>query len=200
MHSLLAIALVLLAFLAPGGQTQADAPVIFAPQTGQSLQGSVPVVGTSQLDGFVSAEIAFAYADNPAGSWFLIAASSQPVVEASLAVWDTTAITDGVYTLRLRVFLEDGSFQEAFVADVRVRNYTPTETPTPTITPRILTPVPSVTPTATPPFTPTALPPNPVEISTADVWRNAAIGGLGIVVFLALGGIYLRLRRGALRR
>jgi len=200
MHSLLAIALVLLAFLAPGGQAQAAAPVISAPQTGQSLQGSVPVVGTSQVDGFVSAEIAFAYADNPTGSWFLIAASSQPVVEGNLAVWDTTAITDGVYTLRLRVFLEDGSFQEAFVADVRVRNYTPTETPTPTITPRILTPVPSATPTATPPFTPTALPPNPVEISTADVWRNAAIGGLGIVVFLALGGIYLRLRRGALRR
>lgn len=201
---ILGVLLALLVFGAARAQTAA--PVITAPQAGQTLQGVVMVTGSSAVEGFLSADVAFAYADDPTGTWFLIAASDQPVSEGVLAVWDTTGITDGVYDLRLRVFLVDGTSLEDLVPDLRVRNYTPPDTPTPTPaptpteTPVLLTPVvPTATPlpTLTPsPFpTPTPLPTNPAVLPPAEVYRSAGYGALIILAAFALLGAYFLLRR-----
>jgi hypothetical protein len=188
-------------------QTLAAVVTVNSPQAGQVLQGVVTVSGTSAIDGFVSAEVSFTYAGEPAGSWFLLTISSQPVTEGTLAVWDTTIISDGNYTLRLRVTLFDGTTLEAIVPDLRVRNYTPPETSTPTLTPTAtqtlpptLTPIlPTLTatpvPTETPLPTPTAMPENPAILPSAEISKSILYGGSTAVVFFLFMVLYLRLRR-----
>ena len=110
-------------------------PVIVEPRPGDVLQGVVKIAGSDDVPGFVSTEVSFSYADDPTGTWFLIAASVQPVTNDSLATWDTTVITDGDYVLRLRVYLTDGNSRETILSGLRVRNYTPVETPTPMTVP-----------------------------------------------------------------
>jgi hypothetical protein len=188
----LLICLVALAVRPVGAQT---APVIVSPRPGDALQGVLTIQGSSTLPGFRSSEVDFAYSGDPTGTWFLIAASDQPVDQGTLATWDTTTITDGNYSLRLRVSLADGSSQDALVMDLRVRNYTAVETPTPAPTAEQPTLTPTVTLTGTPFSTPTALPLNPAVLTPRDVSKSILFGGLGAVLFLLLLAIYLGLRR-----
>jgi len=174
---------------------QAGSPVIVAPRPGDVLQGVVTITGSSNVTGFASAEIAFTYADDPTGTWFLIARSGQPVSKNTLVTWDTTVLTDGDYFLRLRVYLTDGSFRETLVSGLRVRNYTPVETPTPTVPAPEATPLPTMTPTATPFPTPTALPRNPATLASTDVSNSILYGGLVAILIFVIIGIYLWLRR-----
>jgi hypothetical protein len=175
---------------APGSQA-----AIHSPQAGEALQGRVTISGSSDVTGFVMAEVAFAYADDPTGTWFRIAAGGQPVRDGTLAVWDTTTITDGLYTLRLRVTLADGSFADALAPDLRVRNYTPVETATPTAAPLEATPIPAATSTATPFPTPTPLPPNPAALTASAIYSSLGYGALSVIAILILLALYLRLRR-----
>ena len=170
-------------------------PVIVAPRPGDVLQGVVTIAGSSDFTGFVSAEVSFTYADDPTGTWFLIAMNSQPVFNDRLAIWDTTVITDGDYVLRLRVYLTDGSSGEALVSGLRVRNYTPVETPTPMALAPEATPLSTITPTATPFPTPTALPRNPAALAPTDVAASILYGGLAAILTFVIVGIYLWLRR-----
>jgi hypothetical protein len=170
-------------------------PAIVAPRSGDVLQGVVTIAGSNDVNGFVSAEVAFTYADDPTGTWFLIATSSQPVSNDMLVTWDTTVITDGDYVLRLRVYLTDGGFREALVSSLRVRNYTPMETPTPMALAPEATPLPTIAPTATPFPTPTALPRNPASLAPMDVSANILYGGLAAILTFVIVGIYLWLRK-----
>jgi hypothetical protein len=162
------------------------------------------------VPGFVSAEISFAYADNPTDTWFQIAVNSQPVIAGNLASWDTTTITDGTYCLRLRVYLSDGTFLDVIVPDLRVRNYTPVETitPAPTLTPTATpqveftaTLLPTTTPTATPspiatPFpTPTALPVNPAALTPQDIYASIGSGAVVAMILFFIFEIYRVLRK-----
>ena len=173
----------------PGG------PAILAPRPGEVLQGVVTVSGTSAVNDFASAEIAFTYTDDTTGTWFPIAMNSQPVFNDTLATWDTTVITDGDYVLRLRITLTDGSSRDFFASDLRVRNYTPVETPTAMVMTPESTALPTFVPTATPLPRPTALPRNPAALAPADVSASILFGGLAAILVLILIGIYLRLRR-----
>lgn len=174
---------------------------MISPQAGQALQGSVVIQGTSRIDGFKSAELSFAYASNPTGTWFMIALLDTPVVSGTLGTWDTTTITDGMYDLRLSAAREDDSQVTAFVKGLRVRNYTPIETSTPTPVTPTATLLPGELPTATPtPLptitpTPTALPPNPVGLVPGDVGLSLGKGALGVAGFFALMGVYALVRR-----
>lgn len=186
-------------------------PKIDAPVGGEALQGQVPISGSSGVPGFFSAELSFAYTGDATGTWFLIQETFDPVQDGLLAVWDTFAITDGVYDLRLLVTLADGSQVETFVRGVRVRNYTPIETSTPTPSPTF-TPAPTVdpalaftstdippatlTPTATPPPpTATPLPRNPAEVTARDIGDSLLRGAAGTLAVYLLLGIYTSLRR-----
>lgn len=164
------------------------------PVAGQAVQGSVSIEGNSSVPGFVSAELAFAYAGDPTGTWFLIAEASQPVQDGVLAQWDTGTITDGDYDLRLRVVLQNGNHLETLVPGLRVRNYTPVETDTPTPVTPTLTQIPGQTPVVTPTReirpTPTPLPPNPAEVTGGDVLGSLGKGALAVLGLLALIGVY----------
>lgn len=171
---------------------------IRSPVPGQAVQGSVSIEGSSTASGFLSAELSFAYTGDSTGTWFLIAETSQPVQEGVLAQWDTGAITDGDYDLRLRVTLADGSHVETTIRGLRVRNYTPIETDTPTPVTPTFTQLPGETPAVTP--TPvvlpssTPLPPNPAEVSGQDITLSLGKGALAILGLFALLGVYKLVR------
>lgn len=178
--------------------------VITAPQSGQVIQGLAVISGSVTLLGFSYYELAFSYENDPTGTWFLLQANSLPVTDGELGVWDTSAVTDGDYRLRLRAYLLDGSFQEVIVTNLHVRNYTavPTATPTATEAPipglvaptaLLATPVPVSVTQAYP--TPTPLPPNPASLSPAAIYSAVQQGALWtLAVFLGIG-LFLRLRR-----
>lgn len=171
-------------------------PAIAAPRPGEALQGKVVIAGTSDAVGFTSFELAFAYPADPTGTWFLVAQSGEAVRDGTLAEWDTTALTDGNYTLRLRVFLDDGTSLDVLVPDLRVRNYTPVETPTPgpTAAARTLT-LPAATPPALRPSTPTPLPPNPAVLTSSRLFASLGYGAAAAAVVILLLVLYNRLRR-----
>jgi hypothetical protein len=189
-------------------------PAITFPLAGEPLRGQVEIQGATDIADFASAELAFTFdetASDPGAAWFPIQTFSQPQPGPLLAVWDTTTLTDDDYTLRLRVFLLDGSFQDVLVPNLKIRNYTPDPTATPTLPP---TEPPTQTPppffslgTAPPPAsgetptpasafpTPTPLPINPASISTSDIltiFGKSALVIIGLFFFISL---ILRLRK-----
>ncbi len=157
---------------------------------GDVLQGVVNIEGQAAAPGFSSYEVSFRYAHSNDGGWFLIAQNDQPVEDGTLAVWDTTLISDGDYDVRLLLLLMDGHQQEVVVEGVQVRNYTPVATLTgpggseePLVS---VTAAPEPSQTAILP-TSTAFAANPGAISRADIYYNLARG----VSFTALVFIFL---------
>lgn len=195
--------LVLLLIAAHGRQS--TAPVrITTPAAGEVLRGQVTVTGSLDVAAFASARLDFAYAANPTDTWFTIQAFSSPVVDSTLATWDTTTITDGDYVLRLRVDFEDGTFQEATVP-IQVGN---DAVPTPTVPPSTPTPedvtvfVPtpfllaaSPTPTEVPRPTPTPLPANPASLRQNEIYASLKRGALVILGLFIFAGLMIRIRR-----
>lgn len=174
-----------------------------SPLPGQALQGTIVIRGSTEVQGFQSARLEFAYSENPTNTWFLIQEFSGPAA-GELAQWDTSTITDGTYDLRLSVTLADGKQVKAVISGLRVRNYTLIETDTPT--PELPTatqvpgdtPVPTITPTPTVtpiPPTPTPLPPNPAQLSRRDITGSMGKGALGILGIFALIGLYTSIRK-----
>lgn len=179
---------------APGGVTPAlQAPVILSPLPGQALQGNVPVVARTAVEGFVAFELSFAYFNNPTDIWFLIDQGNQPVMDGALTQWDTSTITDGVYTLRLVVYMDDGSQQTATVPGVRVRNYTPIETGTATPVPLNETLV-GILETEGAPSTATPIPSNPAELNQQEVFDGVLKGALAVFGLFILGILYQSIR------
>ncbi len=184
--------------------TQTTPPVaITSPTAGEVLRGQVTVTGNLDVASFASAQLDFAYASNPTDTWFTIKAFSEPVFDSTLAVWDTSSITDGDYILRLRVIFEDGTSQEATVP-VKIGNeVVPTPIPSLTATPEevnVLVPTPfllaaSPTPTEVPRPTPTPLPPNPASLRPDQIYTSLGRGALVILGLFALAGIIIRVRR-----
>jgi hypothetical protein len=173
---------------------------------GQAVQGAVVIRGSTAVEGFQSSEIDFASTGDPIQTWFLVQESNTPIQDGILAIWDTSAITDGDYNLRLLIYKTDGSRSVVSVSGLQVRNYTtmvsgtpsptvmyvtlgpgtPTSTPTPQDTP-----TPSLTPL---PSTPTPLPANPAEITAPQALSTFGEGAaLSIGLFILLGA-YMGIR------
>lgn len=198
LRALLPLVLLLLA-----AQDSPPVAIVF-PVPGEILSGQVTITGRTDVPGFVSSQLDFSYASNPTETWFALQTSTQPVADAALLVWDTTIITDGEYILRLRVFADDGSFQEITVP-VKVQNDTPIPTPALVFTPTPGSleggfPTPflvaaSPTSTSTPRPTPTLLPANPVTLNQQAVYASLGRGALVILGIFALVGLFLRIRR-----
>jgi hypothetical protein len=205
MQRVFVISLLIFLFIARPVRAQEEAQfTISSPLEGEIVQGVAIITGTVSAFGFSYYELSFAYADDPTQTWFVFSTSSLPVFEGELGTWDTTTLTDGDYSLRLRTFMLDGSVRETVVSGLRVRNYTavPTSTPTPTPTPVVqfsaptaqrIEPVLATAILSLP--TPTPLPPNPASL------RDSAIAGalgrgalLAFVLFMGLGFL-IRSRR-----
>lgn len=182
-----------------------ESPAIFSPQTGQVLRGITPVEVYTDLSGFEHAELSFGYTGDPTQTWFLIAASNQPVLDGVFAQWDTTTITDGTYTLRLVVFRRSQEPSEYRVEGLRVRNYTAVESPTPEatasdgLTAEIALPTATFTPTLALP-TRTTFPTNPAVITLTQVGQSMGWGVLGLVAILVFVAGYLAVRRAIIDR
>ena len=197
-YFLIPLALLLLA-------AQGNPPVaITYPVADDIVAGEVTVTGTTDVVGFVSSQLDFAYASDSTGTWFPIGTSTQPEIDSPLVVWDTTLITDGDYILRLRVNLENGAFEDATV-QIKVQNDAPILTPTPivTSTPDLLDvqlPTPflvaaSPTPTLTPRPTPTPLPANALSLNRLSIYISLGRGALVIIGLFLFAGLILRFRR-----
>ncbi|MEW6717056.1 MAG: hypothetical protein AB1345_06110 [Chloroflexota bacterium] len=171
-----------------------------SPLPGQALQGLVAISGSTDAEGFERAELYIGYAQDATNTWFLIYESTQPLTQALLTNWDTTQITDGTYTLRLLIVLQDGDFIQVLVPELRIRNYTPieTNTPTSTATPdsahlfiQTATPSPTSTP---PPPTRTPYPPNPAEIQPPQISGAIICGAVGTLLLFGLIGLHQFIR------
>jgi len=206
MRWLFATLLTLALFLPTGASAQAGTTIrITAPASGDVLQGLVDITGTSAVDGFFASELSFAYVSDPTSTWFLIYSTDSPVTDGLLAAWDTNLVTDGDYTLRLRVTQQDGTILETLVTGLRVRNQTPTETatPAPTFTPgpadtpipSPLPPTPMPAPTSTRQPTPTPLPSNPAAVTPDEITFFLGRGILLALLTFVIVGIFIRLRR-----
>jgi hypothetical protein len=196
-HFLLPLLLLLIA-------AQDSPPIaITSPAPEEVLRGQVTITGRVDIVNFTSVQLEFAYASNPTDTWFTIQTFSQPMVDPTLAVWDTTSITDGDYVLRLRVNFEDGTSQEATVPIKIGNDALPTPTAAATSTPEAdaaFLPTPfllaaSPTPTEVPRPTPTALPSNPASLEGNQIYSSLGRGALVILGLFALAGLIIRVRR-----
>lgn len=174
---------------------------ILSPQPGQAIRGSVPILVDTATQGFISAELAFGYENDRTETWFLINQSSESTLDGVMTEWDTTTLTDGVYTLRLVANLDNGDQFSSFVSSLRVRNYSPIETDTPTPSPTsapMATPSPTITPSPTPTQispTPIPLPANPLQVTQQDIWLNLLRGAAGGFAVIILAGLYISVRK-----
>jgi len=102
------------------------------------------------------------YAAEGTEQWMLIGSVHETqVADGLLETWETTIVSDGSYSLRLRVVNQTGNYQEVLVHGILVANAAPTDTPEPTPTP---TPTATITPAATPTF---IIPTSPLAQPTA---------------------------------
>jgi hypothetical protein len=167
------------------------------PLDGSLVQGVVNITGKSEVNGFSRYEVEFSYDQNPVNTWFLLLRSDQQVKGGQLTVWDTSSLTDGDYSIRLRVYFADGSWRDAVVSNVKVRNYTSTQTAAPTQTPRsnpTSPPTRTATSTPSPMPTPTLLPSNMAELSMYQVWSSLGRGALATALLFIVFGLILRSR------
>jgi hypothetical protein len=177
---------------------------ITSPASGSVISGEVTITGTTDVLGFASSQLDFSYASNPTDTWFTLQTLSQPVVDSPLVDWDTTLLSDGDYVLRLRVYFEDGLFDEV-VVPVKIQNDSPILTPTAEVTPtpnRLNEGIPtaflvaaSPTPTLTPNPTPTPLATNAASLTQTSIYVSFGRGALVILGLFAFAGLILRFRR-----
>ncbi|OGN73022.1 MAG: hypothetical protein A2X25_10760 [Chloroflexi bacterium GWB2_49_20] len=166
---------------------------ISSPTQDEVLTGVVPIFGTSEIIGFVHAEVAFAYGTDSPNTWFPISNSDMSVKAGLLTNWDTTTITDGDYKLRLRVILEDDSIQEFVISHVFIRNYAHSETSSPTATPVLVFPSATIpSSTITPVVLPTDLPENPLVLSPKEIITSVIYGFVVIIGLIIISSIYSR--------
>lgn len=111
------------------------------PAPGDILSGIVIVQGTATDANFLRYELAFLHESGPSGDWIVFAQGDQPVINGTLAVWDTTVgrganrvFPDGRYQLRLRVVRQDFNYDEYFLANLTIANDSVTPSPSPTLT------------------------------------------------------------------
>jgi hypothetical protein len=214
----LGLLVVMLIWQIPAQAQGTDAAQITSPQSGEPLVGVVTIQGTASSPNFQRYKLEFSTQENE--QWFTITEVSQQVTNGPLAQWDTAAIPDGLYQIRLRVILRDGNVVQNLAQNLAVKNQQPTPLPTtppqatalpPTLTPTlgpsptlIIQQPPSLVPRATlPDVNPTAAPSDPGSsqaVLVLDALRNAfcsgvylALIGFGILALYRLG--YSRLRR-----
>ncbi len=104
---------------------------IAAPATGSTLFGVVQIVGTASSPTLQSYRLEYLSLIEANAQWQPIGKPvSQQVVNNVLGQWDTTALPEGGYQLRLRLTLRNGDVLEDYARDLKVSNRQPTALPT----------------------------------------------------------------------
>ena len=178
--------------------------VITSPQDRDVVRGLLVIKGTAATSpSFWKYEIHYAPEPNPTDQWMLVGDVHEAMVTAGrLETWDTSLVSDGTYSLRLRVVRVDGNYDEYYVRQISVVNAQPTETPTATPTPAAtrtpLPPTPTVIieqpPTGTPRPTSTPGPAGVTPEPQAETGLNITAQGLGRAFLYGAGatmGLFL---------
>ena len=121
------------------------------PVSGSQIAGYVTIVGSASHPRFVQYALEWGPDPNPSNLWYPFLTPPQRtniVLNSGLGAWNTTLIADGVYQIRLHVWLSDGTDVDYRVTSIRVSNTTPTAMPTltPTVRPNqipTINPIPS---------------------------------------------------------
>ncbi|MBK8135454.1 MAG: PKD domain-containing protein [Chloroflexi bacterium] len=107
--------------------------VILSPISGNVVSNNVQVLGSAIHPNFLQYQLEYGPEPNFNNLWYTIGAPRQStVLNGVLGIWSTNTIPDGLYQLRLRVYLRDGSNPQTVVNNIRVQNSAPTAVPTPT--------------------------------------------------------------------
>lgn len=204
-----------------GAQSNNNSAKINTPQAGDSLFGLVTIQGTASNPNMQRYILEFDSQEDSVDRWLTIAGPiTQQVKDGTLAQWNTTAIPDGRYQIRLRVVLRDGTVLSDVVQNLQVGNKQPTPLPTvlPSATPLQPTLPPTAGPSPTPliqqpptntprpalPTLPPTVPPLPSPVPDApqtvlalEALQNAFCGGvyLALIGFALIGGYSLIHRR-----
>ena len=107
--------------------------VIVSPTDNEQLFGQIYIVGSAgHQTAFDSYTLEYNDLADPGAAWLLVQPRvRQQVSDGVLGAWNTNVVPDGVYRLRLRVFLQDGQVgAEYAVSGLRVVNTAPTPLPT----------------------------------------------------------------------
>jgi 1A family penicillin-binding protein len=135
------------------------------PVMGQEVEGTVDVWGSANISNFSHFVVEYGVGPDPIGWGNVTEPRSEPVEDGLLARWRTRRLENGIYSLRVVVFDQQGHSAESTV-QVVVNNPPPsTPTPLPTETPTVLptlTPAPTSTLAPTPTFSP-----RPTDVPTA---------------------------------
>jgi len=158
-----------------GAQDGSGQATISAPLDAQPLFGLVEIRGTaSHPTAFVRYALEWSTAQTP-DLWQPIQAPvSQQVTDGVLGQWDTVALglPDGVYQIRLRVFLGDGQVLTDQVNGLSLQNTPPT--PLPTVVPPTPLPSPPPPPDETPLPTPPSLIVQPPTLTPLPTFASPA--------------------------
>jgi hypothetical protein len=157
---LVVLTLPLARVVAQGVQAKIDSPL---PNT--QVRGRVQVKGSATHPQFDFYKVEFGPGESPQDNQMSIigAIHKEQLMNDLLETWDTTAIPDGTYTLRLRVVDKTGNYQEFWVRRLSVANTAPPDTPTPTAT----------TAPSAPTATPTIIPPTPTIVVEQPFLQSA---------------------------
>ncbi len=110
---------------------------ILSPVPGNIVAGNVNVLGAATHPNFLQYQLEWGPDPNPGNLWFPASPVVQtPVINGQLGLWNTTSAQDGLYQLRLKVYLRDGTSLITVVNNIRVQNRIPTLVPTFTTIPR----------------------------------------------------------------
>lgn len=171
---------------------QLDLVRINSPQDGDVLQGNVYIQGTISGLTFESAEVSFRYQDSQSTNWFQIETINSPIIDDTIAIWDTSTIADGVYQLSIVAYYENDRSQETIINNLLIRNYTafnPISTNAPDVSdnPEDENDM-VITSTATTISLPTPIPPNEMTVSRSQfiftIIQGAIFGVLLLIVIL----------------
>lgn len=126
---IIGLAAILLLLLEPAPAMAQDTPLarITLPVRGQTLRGSVTIQGSATAPQFTRLQVMYAL-EPDLTDWVVINGDGQPVSNGALAVWNTRAIPDGKYALKLQVFSADGSAVEFLVREITLANQAATPT------------------------------------------------------------------------
>src|SRR5207253_2069420 len=116
-----------LAVFPVGAQDSNSASVtITSPKDGDSLFGLVTIQGSANQPQMQRYVLEFSSQETGTDSFFPIAGPiSQQVNGGVLGQWNTTAIPDGRYQIRLRLILKDGTVLQQSVKNLHVSNKQP---------------------------------------------------------------------------
>ncbi len=102
---------------------------ITSPVSGSTVRGNIAVFGSASHPQFVQYALEYGPDPNPSGLWYPITTVpiTSIVLNNALGVWNTTAVRDGSYQIRLHVWLNNGTQDFRTVTGIRVQNTTPTQ-------------------------------------------------------------------------